>query len=406
MGRPITNTSYALTNRLRPPATLNTLTNRFRYGLPIGVTSHYQGPYLEEVRVLVDAATNNGSNNIQARLAVQVSVINPYSEPVTPADQYSVICRPRKFRMKFLQGIAGINSTNDIVSLNTVTGINITNFSPAATNDGWWLGPDWYVEAATGVNQVYPYEFQTNNPTYSNNVIIGSRTNQLISFISTFRFNLVNNRSTRGIDPENIYVMLDQVVLKRGGNVVDWVSLDDFAQERNYRTNWTQPNDYGQMKPTPRNAPTLEDPPDFSRGIGLRKIDPQTRFPLSFWTWDTNTSVTRGVLLSSGWPPTVQAWTTNLVFDATNTNTIGAVTGIPDLWPDPAPGVTQVADHPHFVPGYRPTNGIVSVAQLGALHASLPFRRIRQLAHVVFLRAGARTAPFGGIRPTVLARSP
>jgi hypothetical protein len=78
------------------------------------------------------------------------------------------------------------------------------------------------------------------------------------------------------------------------------------------------------------------------------------------------------------------------IFDPRSSN--GTVTGIAYLWPDPVANGTTVLNHPHFVPGYRPTNGFKSVAQLGAIHTGLPWRTLRLQPQPAVERAAANGA--------------
>jgi hypothetical protein len=102
---------------------------------------------------------------------------------------------------------------------------------------------------------------------------------------------------------------------------------------------------------------------------GVRKIDPQVRWPLPFWNTVGNNV---GQLAGGGWPATAQAWTRSLTMAQTLTNRF-----LGYLQPDPAPGVTDITNHPHFTPGYYVTNGLTSVAQLGAIHTGIPWRTLR-----------------------------
>jgi hypothetical protein len=191
------------------------------------------------------------------------------------------------------------------------------------------------------------------------------------------------------------YVMLDQVCLYNKNvpdsfSLRDWLTHDDLAMEGLFRTQ----NDYGQFDfsdaPGTGNGPLPIKVGSFAplstsdfapaTSLGVRRIDPQVRFPLSFWkTGDLPADM--GLMKTGGWTlrrgvgGIPKAWSKNASFDCVSTN--GSVTGLAYLWPDPAPGVNDVRNHPHFVPGYRPTNGFRSVAQLGAIHTGIPWRTLR-----------------------------
>jgi len=177
------------------------------------------------------------------------------------------------------------------------------------------------------------------------------------------------------------YVILDQVGLFASDTPVtsslrDWLSADDMSQAANFTDTET-----GQMffngqggNPAPVNAGATLPPltaASFTaaNSLGVRKIDPQVRFSLAYW--NTNGTAV-GQLKANGWPATAQAWSRTVPMAQSMTNRL-----LSYLSPDPAPGVSDILDHPHFVAGYRPTNGIRSVAQLGAIHTGIPWRTLR-----------------------------
>lgn len=229
------------------------------------------------------------------------------------------------------------------------------------------------------------------------------------TFVCTFPSGL--NPAPNNMRVDQAYVMIDKIVLNdAAGNPVDWVTLDDFSQNGNYgTTNTTFASDLGQMSFAP-GYPGQRQGPAFvtatvgfsgetfvpTVALGLAKNDPQVRFPISVWN-----AATRGAFRANGFPSAFQYWkrvvgtaasgpgmtagtppptisfgqANSGVFDATNTN--GGVTGFSYLRPDPVTPGTTLLSHPHFVSGYRFTNGFKSVAQLGGIHTGLPWRTLR-----------------------------
>ena len=241
---------------------------------------------------------------------------------------------------------------------------------------GWYIGPEWYNA------RIEPWP---TNSLFTNTIAsIGPRSRRSFVFEQRISFTLGNNKTARGMG--NAYVILDSVKLCRGLNnttdVIDWVSLDDFSQPGNYENNRSGPlSDIGQLNLTATTEAALTELNEANFGglggriMGLRRIDPQARFSVPFWS-PSDRPNNRGLLKeNSGWPNTMQAWTrnANLAVSDLVTNT-----GIPYLVADPAPSnLTDILNHPHFVPGYRPTNGMNSVAQLGAIHTGIPWRTLR-----------------------------
>ena len=223
------------------------------------------------------------------------------------------------------------------------------------------------------------------------------------TFICSFPAGL--NPPPNNMRVDQAYVMIDRIVLRdAANNIVDWLSLDDFAQNANYgSTNTTRANDFGQLNFSPNypfqggsyyTPPTAVDfnggPFNSANSLGIAKNDPQVRLPVSAW----NPTGLGQFKAAGGFPVTLQAWkrvagggapgipavtpnTHNSVFDAANTNNPALVTGFSYLRPDPVTNGTTVLTHPHFVAGYRVTNGFKSVAQLGAIHTGLPWRTLR-----------------------------
>jgi hypothetical protein len=378
----------------------NTNVSRHRYGLPRTVASQYSGPYLEQVRVRVDGAIDAAParTNVTAQLGIWVQIVNPSPRSFT---NYSLVIQPRKFRFR-IRGTTNTNtsfSPNDLFApitpspLGSVVWTNslATNLSTGATN-GWWAGPEWYNQATN------PWPLNLANCFVVSNLTIANQTRTNLIFTQPITY------SVRVNTPEAVteaYVMLDNVRLQEplpapSTNVIvrDWVSLDDFSQEGNYFINANN-QDNGQLSfsdtlpaipvqmASGPSLPTLTTN-SFTNttALGLRKVDPQVRFPVSHWNV---VRTNRGRLRSGGWPESatgVRAWTTNWEQVFTNT-------GIAYLAGDPVPaGLTDLLNHPHFVPGYRPTNGIVSVAQLGAIHTGLPWRTLRLQPQPLLERGG------------------
>ena len=379
-GRPVT-----LTNGgdYFPPVGDNDA-RRHRNNLPLQVASHYIGPYLDQVRVRVDYRIQ-AQTNVEARLGIWVRVVNPYN---IGFDDWSLVVQPRKFIYGTVaNGI--INNETSTAPLSGYVGHKTENQSPL------WIGPQWN----SPILEKDKWKSDPTWPTskkFSKTISVGSNSYSDTFFDSIISYT-VKAASPPATDPivRYAYVMLDQVCLYNKNDsdsfsLRDWLTHDDLAMEGLFRTQ----NDYGQFDfsdaPGTGNGPLPIKVGSFAplstsdfapaTSLGVRRIDPQVRFPLSFWkTGDLPEDM--GLMKTGGWNlrrgvgGIPKAWSKNASFDCVSTN--GSVTGLAYLWPDPAPGVTDVLDHPHFVPGYRPINGFRSVAQLGAIHTGIPWRTLR-----------------------------
>lgn len=379
-GRPVT-----LTNGgdYFPPVGDNDA-RRHRNNLPLQVASHYIGPYLDQVRVRVDYRIQ-AQTNVEARLGIWVRVVNPYN---IRFDDWSLVVQPRKFIYGTVaNGI--INNETSTAPLSGYVGHKTENQSPL------WIGPQWN----SPILEKDKWKSDPTWPTskkFSKTISVGSNSYSDTFFDSIISYT-VKAASPPATDPivRYAYVMLDQVCLYNKNDsdsfsLRDWLTHDDLAMEGLFRTQ----NDYGQFDfsdaPGTGNGPLPIKVGSFAplstsdfasaTSLGVRRIDPQVRFPLSFWkTGDLPEDM--GLMKTGGWNlrrgvgGIPKAWSKNASFDCVSTN--GSVTGLAYLWPDPAPGVTDVTNHPHFVPGYRPTNGFRSVAQLGAIHTGIPWRTLR-----------------------------
>jgi hypothetical protein len=403
------------------PALGNVETNRFRNGLPMTVASDHLGPYLSEVRVRVDGAISNrfqvtGLNtNIlqsrgQVRLGLMVRLTNPYNMPITGGTNYAVVIQPRKFRFKILQDnpsfynpplpVPGDGNRPTLGQVEESNAPSLTELGPTGVNtntlNGWWGGPEWFE------NTVRPWPLGatfSNRPANLSAPMLFSKT---ITFSMPGVPSAVPSRNAAGGISE-AYVQLDQIVLKKivttgsgpdattSEQIVDWISMDDLAQGGNFY-NTGVAEDSGQINfsalsgippvsvytnsqaAVSTNFPALAESLFTSDATsqGIRKTDPRVRFTVAHWettATNTNSPPPRGVLKGGGWPSTVKAWTRE-----TDVGLIRSNTGITYLAADPS---TNVNDHHHFLPGYHPTNGIQSVAQLGSIHTGLPWRTLR-----------------------------
>lgn len=379
--------------------------------MPTSVASHYQGPYLDQVRARVDylIITNASSTNVQGRLALWVSVVNPTTNTFA---NWSLTVQPRKWKF-VLQPTANRNFANAKVAGTPNYGPPLSGRYSGAPDMGARIvaGPAWEIgtSGSTILNNSWPLGaiFSTSSLSFS------PRSTSDFIFTNIISYNVTDvQASDLPMEVSKAYVMLDQVCLYAGPFtnrtlLRDWLTHDDLGQSGNYRTAM----DVGQFdfdqalsasNPKPISLGLLTSfpaltPTDFTaaNSLGVRKIDPQVRFPLCYW--GTNLAATpfnMGLLKSGGFPATVKVWTNNTTFSCTNTN--GSVTGIAYLWPDPAPGVTAATNHPHFSAGYSPSSGFNSVAQLGAIHTGLPWRTLRlQSQPVVEMLAsnGATNSP-------------
>jgi len=376
MGSPTVTTNFA-------PNLASTNVSRHRNGLPLTLASHYVGPYLERVRVRVNGlVTTSPTTNVTVELAIMVGVINPYPQAFS---NYSLIIQPRKFRTRILGtlGPGSTNwSTNNLINPNVPSplgGVSWNNeYSTNATvTNGWWIGPEWYS------NAVNPWPLTPANRLVASNLVFSNQARTNLIFTQQISYQLVSNLPSSVTEA---YVMLDSIKLQDDSTnpplIRDWVSLDDFAQQGNYY-NSPLHQDNGQMGFTNGGVPVQMannvaalpalTTNDFTlaNSLNLQKLDPQVRFPVSHWNV---VGTNRGLLRSSGWPNSatgVRAWTTSGTPNFTNT-------GLAYLPADPVPaGLADPLNHPHFVSGYRPTNRIRSVAQLGAIHTGLPWRTLR-----------------------------
>lgn len=363
---------------------------RHRNFMPTSVASHYQGPFLDQVRARVDwlIVTNVTSTNVQGRLAIWVSVVNPSTN--TFAD-WSLSVQPRKWKF-VLQPTANRTFANAKVVGTPAYGSPLAGKFSGVPDMGQRIvaGPAWEIgtSGSTILNNSWPL-----GAIFVTNMNFSPRSSTDIIFTNIISYNVTDVlASDLPMEVSKAYVMLDQVCLYASASpsrvfLRDWLTHDDLGQSGNYRTVM----DVGQFdfdqalspsNPKPIGLGTNTFPilttNDFTAATshGVRKIDPQVRFPVCHW--DTNLTAApfnMGILKSGGFPATMRVWTTNTAFSCTNTN--GSVTGIPYLWPDPAPGVTTVNSHPHFSAGYYPENGFKSVAQLGAIHTGIPWRTLR-----------------------------
>jgi len=357
---------------------------RHRNNLPLQVASHYIGPYLDQVRVRVDYRIQ-AQTNVEARLGIWVRVVNPYN---IRFDDWSLVVQPRKFIYGTVANGIITNETST-APLSGYVGHKTENQNPL------WIGPQWN----SPILEKDKWKSDPTWPTskkFSKTISVESNSYSDTFFDSIISYT-VNAASPPATDPivRYAYVMLDQVCLYNKNDsdsfsLRDWLTHDDLAMEGLFRTQ----NDYGQFDfsdaPGTGNGPLPIKVGSFAplstsdfasaTSLGVRRIDPQVRFPLSFWKTsdlpeDMGLMKTGGWTLRRGVGGIPKAWSRNASFDCVSTN--GSVTGLAYLWPDPAPGVTDVTNHPHFVPGYRPTNGFRSVAQLGAIHTGIPWRTLR-----------------------------
>ncbi len=356
------------------PNAANNNANRHRNGLPMTLSSHYVGAYLEEVRVRLDGSIINNAGSpptyrVDTQLGVMVKVVNPHP---SASPTYSLSIQPKKFRFGITTARAPVAS--DIVSSNAGPPLNNFVGPISSFSTSWYVGPEWYN------NIVQPWPLGAR---FTTNISVPARSRQALIFTQVITV-VMTNVPTGIADG---YVALDNVILSEtvgGANVVrDWVGLDDFSMDGNGFFYGAANQDNGQMNflsttvpvqmaPVGSPLPTLTSN-SFSatNALGLRKVDPKVRFPVSHWnTVGTN----RGLLRSGGWPNSatgVRAWTTNWTQVFTNT-------GLSYLAADPVPaGLTDLTNHPHFVPGFFSTNGIKSVAQLGAIPTGIPWRTLR-----------------------------
>lgn len=356
------------------PNFANTSPQRHRGGLPLGVGSMVPSPYFEEVRVRVDYAITG--NAAQSRIAFLVRVVNPYAQSFP---NYSLRVLPRKFRFNVLPNGANIAGTPPPTSSQPLNG-----FVGPVYSGNVWAGPEW----TAPVFQPWPLT----SPFLSNSITYAARSRRDHILTCTITINL--DRPPTGVP--RAYVILDQIGLFASdtpdtSSLRDWLSAEDMSQAANFTATET-----GQMvfdgqggNPAPVNAGATLPPltaASFTaaNSHGVRKIDPQVRFSLAYW--NTNGTAV-GQLKANGWPATAQAWSRTVPMAQSMTNQL-----LSYLPPDPAPGVSDILDHPHFVAGYRVTNGFKSVAQLGAIHTGIPWRTLRLQPQPAVERAAANGA--------------
>lgn len=396
--------AVATTNQYPVPISLETAYNadtnflRHRYNLPTSAVSQHLGPYLNQVKLLVDSDATI-PNKVKARISLGIEIFNPNRLDLS---LYSLNVQLRKFRLEAvinpasLLGMAPGLADSVYIGLanpNVDTAPNLAkpnlyitmNWSPGASKPtSYWIGPEWNENGTSTVNgDLMPFQ-------------LGPGTNPAVatSTTTTNLFQSVIPYQTIGLDfnaPITIsgigaraYAMVDQIRLIRrsDGRVMDWVSLDDFSQQGNYRVDNNSKTDNGQVSLAPV-AWTGAAGPTWNGNFitvtdGLYKNDPQVRFPNSLWD-----STSRGRLAANGVPQgfSANAWkklpnSLPIVYDFSSTD--GSVTGVSYFWPDPVTnGTTTLTNHPHYVAGYFPTNGFKSVAQLGAIHTGLPWRTLR-----------------------------
>lgn len=392
--------SVASTNQLPVPSydtSFSALsTNRHRQNLPLTAVGQHPGPYLNEVRLLVDQQIPTVTN-ATVRLNVGVQIFNPH---LLNLSGYSLEVRPRKLRFEVLLDPASLatnlavppsqpssfyralvrpdtNFTAPIPLSATelfVRDARWTELAPPTGNwkpTSYWIGPEWNENGGTTADgDLEP--FPTNRPLLAS--LTGSANYQDTVVSQTIAVSFGNAMRVQGVGA-NAFAMLDQVILRRSdGRVVDWVSLDDFSQAGNYFDRPPPKTDNGQITLTPVAWTGPSGPAYAALGTeGLKKTDPQVRFPNSLWD-----PINRGVFTTNGVPSGFSARAWSRVTDAFDcTSTSGVVTGVPHFWPDPVTNGSSAAAHAHFVPGFLPTNGIRSVAQLGAIHTGLPWRTLR-----------------------------
>ena len=358
-------------------------TNRHRQNLPLTAVSQHPGPYLNQVRLMVDQT--NTPTTATVRLNCGVQIFNPNQRSLNGC---TLEILPRKFR--FGVNIDPASLTNNpailpnqsgtyyraLVTPGAISPIPLTQANLFVIDDGWkqlagnnwwptlfWIGPEWNPTGTTTPNgDLSPFPL-TNSIT---NSLSGSNIYSQKIVAQTIAVTFGSGMKVASLNPSS-YVMVDQVILKdSAGRVLDWVSLDDFSQTGNYADGQLQ---LAPVAWTNAAAPAWSDLPT----DGLWKTDPQARFPSSMWEGTQRGSFTSNGLVAGF---SAKAWKKITdPFDCTNTN--GTVTGISYLWPDPVTNGTTFNTHPHFVEGFFPSNGIQSVAQLGAIHTGLPFRTLR-----------------------------
>lgn len=398
-GSPVANT---LANISSPPSNTNYL--RHRYLVPTAPYSLTNAePLLNEFAASVSSLdTSIGSTpSISITVYLMAEIFNPWGTPAT--NGYTVEIQPRKMRFHI-----GYN-----ISTNLTPSVFPNYGTPWADSDGpsagisgskgCWVGPMLEDLNPWPLGMLQSFNIPSCPARSWASKILP------VTFNCTFSKNGPTNMAV-----DQAYLMFDRIVLKDNltGKVLDSITYDDFSQAANFGGSntwrWTNQvvNDWGQLNFNLSGAAanyafatntTIATSISTNGGSfnpssaqGLAKNDPLVRLPVI--AWDDNTALASwrpGAFKVNGFPSTLRAWKrvggtagavtpgahNAAVFDATNTN--GSVTGIPYLWPDPAPSVSSLTNHPHFVAGYQPTNGFRSVAELGAIHTGLPWRTLR-----------------------------
>ena len=299
---------------------LSTLRHRFRLPLsPVG--NQYSNtpiakgphPYLSEVMASVDSMA--GGTSITVTLYLQIEVLNPWRRDL-PANLFQLRIFPRKFRFHVTTGNA--NAQPAVIGPPDFPSITGTPWpdgnGPMAGLTGTlgcWAGP----------------MMEDGNPWPSGSAIIRpvpalpARSAAIVSVPLSWTL------AFTGVNPVRVdqaYLALDRVVLEsQAGTVLDWVSLDDFAQTPNYgfgvNAYTRHAPDTGQMAfnrntatypPTRRGSAYVRAGPTQNLGgfspadsQGLGKIDPRIRFPLQVWD-----PTTLGQFLNPTFPASWQAW--------------------------------------------------------------------------------------------------
>ena len=386
--------------------TTNTNTNsgigagifQHRTGLPADPVATVPGTtHINEVAVSVTSLRGPANNQLTAYLQIQVELVNPYAGDDLSSYTLEVLPRKFRFRVACLQ-----NPPNGGASISPLYGSTVYTTADSTGIDGLitgvWMGP-----MPDNNNPRWPSADFATMPVQG----LAAKTYQAVTMTPPIqlRITITAPAGNRPLQLAQAYVQMDWIRLRRGNQIVDWVSMDDFSQDQNYGANNTTrlPGDRGQMNfaqnypgVVPNGSvitlPVAENiQPASAQAQGLAKSDPRVRFPAGVW----NPTVL-GSFRLGGLPAGLQAWrrvrgtaanpaggspvlslgSHNLgIYDGSATGT--NVTGISYLLPDPAPGVTEITNHPHFVGGYAPTNGFRSVAQLGAIHMGLPWRTLR-----------------------------
>ncbi len=369
-----------------------------RTGLPADPVPTVPGTtHINEVAISVTSLRGPANNELTAYLQIQVELVNPYASDDESSYTLEVLPRKFRFRVACLQNPpVGGASISPSYGSTVYTTADSTGIDGLIT--GVWMGP-----MPDNSNPRWP----TNDVATMTIPGLAAKTYQTITMTPPIqlRISITAPAGNRPLQLAQAYVQLDWIRLRRGNQIVDWVSMDDFSQDQNFGANNTTrlPGDRGQMN-FAQNYPGVvpggsvitlpvanNNQPAPAQAQGLAKSDPRVRFPAGVW----NPTIL-GSFRLGGLPSGLQAWrrvrgtaanpeggspvltlgSHNLgIYDGSATGT--NVTGISYLPPDPAPGVTDMTNHPHFVDGYAPTNGFRSIAQLGAIHTGLPWRTLR-----------------------------